>query len=492
MLNPRLRIFFFAACLARLPGAPPGIPNNRIVTVNLVAVDNRGEIVDDLRRDDLRLFDAGKRRNIVFLRRIGSQPWNPPSRGPSEVSNRAGGFAPFATVVVVDMLNADYSDLANASTELAHALESIPDADSLFLYVLNVDGRLVPIHGIPFDSHFGFRTPTDSPPWTAHAVQRLKAELFNEAGPRRPTIPIWTHANLTFDALDSLATQLSRIPGRKNIVWINNGSPVVHAPGRPVLQTASHDPNEFPLLFARFSSIGVALYALHPFWSSRSFLNASSDATLDKLVAETGGRSDQGETIGDTIRGALRDARTSYQLGYEQPAPSGKAHRLRVETNRRGVRLRVSADYPGDGELAAMDFGRMIEDSAAPPFDTAQIGLRGILNRDPQDTNLAHMHILINPRDLALIHKFGAYTGSLRVAVAGYLPSGRVADSPIVPFELVFHHGEADHQRILDIGIQLTQDAKLGARITKVRFLVVDENSKEVGTLTFPLNADKR
>jgi hypothetical protein len=74
-------------------------------------------------------------------------------------------------------------------------------------------------------------------------------------------------------------------------------------------------------------------------------------------------------------------------------------------------------------------------------------GLRGIPNRDPQNTGLIHLHILIDAQDLVLIHKVGGYTGSLRVAVVGYLPSGRVAETRIVPFELVFRHGEAAHQR---------------------------------------------
>jgi hypothetical protein len=55
--------------------------------------------------------------------------------------------------------------------------------------------------------------------------------------------------------------------------------------------------------------------------------------------------------------------------------------------------------------------------------------------------------------------------------------------------------GETDFSRILgsasllNAGILLKQNVKVGKRIAKVRVIVVDETSKSVGTLTFPLDS---
>jgi hypothetical protein len=129
----------------------------------------------------------------------------------------------------------------------------------------------------------------------------------------------------------------------------------------------------------------------------------------------------------------------------------------------------------------------MIDSAAAPPFDMAEIGVHGVLARDPENARVAHLRILVNTRDLALIRSNNQYTGILRLAVVGYMQGGRTVDAPVVPFELVFHHSEADHQEILNAGIQLNQEVALGARVTKIRLIVLDQTSQTIGTLTFPV-----
>ena len=475
---------FWATLLAAAPSA-----ENRIVTIHLVAVDAHGEITGDLHREDLRVSEAGAKRNIVFLRRIGNEPWDPPPLGPHEISNRGGYFAPYATVVLLDLFNEDFSTDANASIRLAHGLAGIPNAESLFLYLLAVDGQLVPVHEIPADLHLHYRPSSSDPPWTAGIHSLLDAALAKRVGPARQSLTGAEHVNLTFQALDSLAVQLSRIPGRKNIILVNNGVPDILP--RAVRFSISRRPdysNELRILDQHFNSFGVALYSLRPFASSDSYLNFESEAALDQLVADSGGRSTGGVDIGEAVRQALRDARTSYQLGYEEPAGSrdGKIHKVRVVACRKAVHIQTEARYPAE-DASSADFSRMLDAAALPPFDTAGIGLHGVLTRDPADRRLVHLRILLNARDLALIHKNNRYTGVLRLVVVGYEPSGRTADAPVVPYELQFHHGDRDHQQVLNAGIQFTQDVTVGARVTRIRLIVLDQTSQTVGTLTFPM-----
>lgn len=128
----------------------------RMVTINLVAVDSHGDPVPHLHAEDIAVFDAGKKREIVFLHRLGSEPWNPPPLGPNQVDNRGGSFAPYATAVVLDLLSEGFSAQANASNRLVHDLQGIADPSSVFLYLLSVEGRLIPVNGIPFELHFHY------------------------------------------------------------------------------------------------------------------------------------------------------------------------------------------------------------------------------------------------------------------------------------------------------------------------------------------------
>jgi uncharacterized protein YkvS len=218
-------------------------------------------------------------------------------------------------------------------------------------------------------------------------------------------------------------------------------------------------------------------------------LSADAGATLDALVAETGGRFNDGKEMGDVIEQALRDARTTYQLGYEEPFHSldGKLHKLRVATSRKGIQIQTKAHYLAVPGMADAGFVQMIHSASIPPFDAAEIGIRGVVSRDPANSRIVGLRILVNARDLALIHEKAGYEGLLRLAVVGYLESGRDSGAPIVPFELVLHHSELQHHKILNDGILLKQNVKLGARITKVRVIVIDETSETVGTLTLPV-----
>ena len=74
---------------------PPQDIESRMVNLNLIAVDGRGQAVDDLSEDDIRVTDAGKPQRIVFFRHNDSKSWFPPDLGPNETSNRKADDIPY-------------------------------------------------------------------------------------------------------------------------------------------------------------------------------------------------------------------------------------------------------------------------------------------------------------------------------------------------------------------------------------------------------------
>lgn len=76
--------------------------------LNVIALDNHGQPVNDLTSDDIQVSDAGKQQKIAFFRHNDSKLSLAPVLGPNEFSNRAGTQVPHATVILFDLLNESF------------------------------------------------------------------------------------------------------------------------------------------------------------------------------------------------------------------------------------------------------------------------------------------------------------------------------------------------------------------------------------------------
>lgn len=61
---------------------------SRLIDLNVIAVDNQGQPVNDLTSDDFLVSDAGKPQNISFFRHNDGKLLRTPSLGPNDFSNR--------------------------------------------------------------------------------------------------------------------------------------------------------------------------------------------------------------------------------------------------------------------------------------------------------------------------------------------------------------------------------------------------------------------
>ena len=138
----------------------------RLMDLNVVALDDHGRPVTDLTADDFQISDAGRPQKISFFRRNGESSNQNKARasGPNQFSNRAGGDARNATVILFDLLNLGYGARAFAANEIVRNLGGLESADSLYLYLLSVNGKFFQVHGISLGE---VPTPQSSGmPWT--------------------------------------------------------------------------------------------------------------------------------------------------------------------------------------------------------------------------------------------------------------------------------------------------------------------------------------
>ena len=267
---PRL-LFVTLLLLESVYGIDPPQEEARMVDLNVVALDGHGAPVTDLTRDDFRIADAGKPEAIAFFRHRDSAAKPAPRLAPGEYSNRSAANVPRATLIVFDMLNQKFGTRGATNNDLIHDLQSVESADYLYLYILTVNGSLFPVHGLPGAE--GEASPPGGEPWTRLIKEMMDKALKDVLQVREAGVvqDVEWRARMTFRALDALGADLSRIPGRKSIVWLSDGVPIELGPRR----SENGDFVDFTPLLRQMTEImdrsNVSIYAV------RRIMMGSSD-----------------------------------------------------------------------------------------------------------------------------------------------------------------------------------------------------------------------
>ena len=402
-------------------------PESKLVDLNVIALDNHGQPVNDLTSDDFQVSDAGKQQKIAFFRHNDSRLPQAPVLGPNEFSNRSAAEVPHATVILFDLLNEGFGTRGVAANELIHNLQRMETADSLYLYILTVDGRLYPVRGFADEERQG--REQEGGAWTSQIKPLMDTAMRTVLRMRPSDIDVAVRVQLTFAALDALAAQLSRVPGRKNMVWITDGVPILLGPVRSDTGVFV----DFTPLVRQMSQVfdrcGVAIYPVRQVnLGHQDNVGATSGdgaaagdrtglaslETLDQFAGLTGGRPNAGRDTGAVLKQAMDDLHSSYQIGYDPPAGNwdSKFHKLRVECKRKGVRIQAKTGYYAWPEPPGTETKQVIEAAISPVFDAAEIGLRGTLSTDPKDPGASHFEVRIDANDIAFSHEGDQYTDS--------------------------------------------------------------------------------
>jgi VWFA-related protein len=468
----------------------------RMVDLNIVAVDGHGAPINDLTRDDFQVADAGKPQKIAFFRHRERALTPPPQLGPDEFSNRSAANVPRATLILFDLMNETFATRGATANMLVQDLQALESPDYIYLYLITVNGQLFPVHGLPGSE--GEPMPEDGQPWTHHVKPLLDQALRAVLQVRDPGIleDVQYRAEITFRVLDAVAAQLSSVPGRKSIVWLSDGVPIELGPHRS-------DTGDFvdftPLLRQMSESMercGVSIYPVRTIMigSPSNIDGASHDGmssldTLDTFAHMTGGRPDAGKDVGAAVRQAIRDMRTSYQIGYYPPGANwdDKFHKLRITCARKGVHIQAKTGYYAWREAPGTHSNDAMLAALSARFDAGEIGLRARLASDPKTAGARTLEARIDAHDVVLVHEGNAYEGQLRLAIAGMIPGARPQTTQIIPLNLHFSQQERD--QALGQGIGFAQQIRLPRDASAIRLIVYDRSSQAVGSVTVPLAA---
>jgi len=468
-----------------------------LVRLTVVAADAKGQPVLDLSAADLRILDNGKPQTIASFRRREALQASFAPLGPRQFSNRSSGDIPHATVVLFDLMNMRFEDRGYVITQLVHALQQFESGDNLYLYLLTVNGRLYPVHGLPASAG---DTAAKDAAWPRD-VQAKLMEAMQDTSAQRPMdlnnyypMALW---RTTFEALSMVAARLAAVPGRKNIVWLTHGLPISLSADR----TRTGESVDFSPYVHQLSNTldhaDVSIYAVQQ--SPPGSINSpgspisgmGSEETLDDFANLTGGHAYGNNDIVGAIRQAVQDVKQqSYLISYAPPRDNwdGTYHYISITCTRPGVRLQARQGYFAfaDAAASAKQAQEAIDTAILSPFDAAEIGLRATVTPLPGDKPVLRLAVRIDLADVQLTETGDVYTCQLAARVVEYQDDGTNLQTKPSSLDLRLTREQRD--AAMKEGYAWVADVEVSSHVQKIRAIVFDSGSTAIGSLSVPVN----
>jgi hypothetical protein len=311
-----------------------------------------------------------------------------------------------------------------------------------------------------------------------------------------------------FEGMMALASHLSTVPGRKNLIWAGGGLPLLQVVGN----ITAHDPHRRYVLFERqiesasrrLASANVVLY----YFDTRGLVAPGHDAagrapqTLSEaqritedarigttlLAKHTGGRYvGTSNSVETALEAAEADQRASYTLAFYTDEEAGTVWvPLTVVVKRPGVRVRHREGYSLTG--AAPEQGRdAVQEALRRP-----LGAEGILMNARCEPNAAlgpaavRLFVQIDAETLPLAEEAGRRSGTLEVTVAEVTAEGRTYTHTETARVNV---AAAEWARVKREGIPYVRQWTPKLEAERLRILVRSPETGQAGTLDIGLKS---
>jgi len=453
------------------PPAPTFSSATKLVQVDVVA-RSQGAPAAGLTKEDFTVLDNGIPQKISFFSvrssRIAGTPSAPAAvpLPPGAVSNRMereGERFANATVLLIDQINTPPASQAFAIPRVMKFLQMRRKGDRVGIYTFSADG-LRAVQEI-----------TDDAELLSRAANSLKAR--DPSRRSRDTTGMTAHAAEAHNALEAtarstefktvleaIARHLARAPGRKNLIWVTTGFPLLLPPPpeqpiidlRPDMEEAARTLNEANIALYVVDARGLmgALSGLTAIHSAelggpvspvqlRQQMHQGEPVSpygLDTeqfLAGLTGGLVffNKSNAIEESIQTAVDDGELTYTLGFypmqeKQDGVSLKVHKLKVEVARRGVSVRYRQSYLASSAAAAASEGpaalarttdlrpvRSLEQLLKDPLDATQLELTAETMPDPARPGYWQVRVSVDLHDVHMEHENNMFVAAVDVSL---------------------------------------------------------------------------
>jgi VWFA-related protein len=319
--------------------------NARLVVLDMVVTDAKGNIVTDLTRDQFHVTEVDQPQTILNFTPAGAHPLDPQvTINSTEELDRLAPNAP-VNILLLDEFNTRFEDMAFARYSLKKFLDRQPgklDTPTMLLavdlqhftvlrdYTQNKDEIISAL-----DHHFA------AYPWQAQQGQ-WRAERLGTA----------------FFTLRRVAEAVIGHPGHKNMIWVGRGFPAIRWSDVPV-DTQNRVDNFVQNCVNVLRDARVTLYTIDPAGvqiNPAAYGNAAAfndpfggEYQFNRLAKATGGRTLYGRNDVDAEIGtAIRDGGSFYTLTYRPENISldpSKFRKIKVTLDRPGLTVYTREGY---------------------------------------------------------------------------------------------------------------------------------------------------
>ncbi len=379
------------AALAQQPAAAPNSTQpqsaqpvlkikTRMVVVDVVARNSKGEPITDLKPEDFSLVEDGKAQKISSFNFQHPDPHPTALQAPVLPPNTYNNLPLYKpngalNILLLDALNTNSPNQAFARDSMIKVLQSLPENEPMAVYLLGARLRLVQ----------DFTTDPELLKKAALSIKGKSPHLLNNPNGTSPAVaPMGSVAAdlvasvpglanqlsqfeaeqsvakndfrvaYTLTALNSLARTLAGYPGRKNLIWISETFPfdiVLNSISAHSDQLERHYGNDIAVTGSLLSDAQVAVYPVDARGISNNTIysvgsdpnplaggnagnstlrgamgasmNGDSDvllashSTMNDLAEKTGGRAFYNRNdVDKEILESMDDGSTYYTLGY--------------------------------------------------------------------------------------------------------------------------------------------------------------------------------
>jgi VWFA-related protein len=311
------------------------------------------------------------------------------------------------------------------------------------------------------------------------------------------------------DVLEAVARHLAEVPGRKNLVWISAGCPVVSTEGSRLLADFSPRMEQTArvLTDANLTFYSVDARGLIGSLSGATALaNAESRAfgspfqfpgnlhpggwpppgpdAFTRLADLTGGMAfHDNNGIEDSIQRALDDADLGYTLGF-YPSQAGQSpgwHKLKVKVNQSGVRVRYRQKYFAPGALVLEDQQVALPYWLKAPLDATQLQLVAQATPDQRRPGFSRVRVSIDLHDLHLENLNNTWVGAFDVSFV--IEGSRSARTFVTKFQIPNDQLSA----ALEKGVSMIGSIASDGGLSELRIVAQDPATGAAGSVRVPL-----
>lgn len=369
----------------------------KLVILDVIATDDHGNTVTDLKRDDFTVLEDGKPQKLIDF--SFQRPSTTMQVAPRLAANVVSNVPHFAwasswNIVLLDAINTDFSNRAYAQDMLIKYFEKSPVIEPTAVFAL--EGKLTLLHDFSTDTralrdvlvHYKPKGPVHiADVYTAASAFTTSGSFQNsEQG-----------IDVSLTAMLHLAHALANYPGRKNLVWVSDGFPLSLFPDVQ-MGSGAFAINDNTMVVEKITDeLMKAQVAVYPIDASGVGVNDrfSARTAMESVAERTGGKTFYNRNDIDAgVRTSIEDGSTFYNMQYypQNRNWNNKFRKIEVSVNRPHIHLQYRKGYyavqpetgPKDNTAVAGDLGQallldspafsgvLFQASVAPPSESSQ------------------------------------------------------------------------------------------------------------------------